>query len=111
MQRNNSDIMPVEEIDHSTIHGLKLAESNLTKHVKDLLADWELPLTFHHVEESALGYPAYDTVASDILWIPGPFAQDFWSKSRRKPKPVKCQCTCGHKHSPPKGKEPNHENV
>jgi len=106
--RNNSDIRPVE-IDHSTIQELQQSEETLTQHTKELLADWELPLTFTPPNESEKVQA--HTVATGILWINGPFAQDFWSKARKKPKPVKCQCTCGHKHSPPKGKEANHEDV
>jgi hypothetical protein len=106
MARNNGDMIPVE-IDHNTIQKLKQAEENLTEHSKLLLADWELPLTFKSCED-AFGRPddsGVVQVASGILWIPGPFAQDFWSKARKKPKPTKCQCSCGHKHSPPKGKD------
>jgi len=76
---------------------LREAEGKLQEHTRDLLADWELPLTF-----------SGQHINTGILWINGPFAVDFWSKARKKPKPVKCTCSCGHKHTPPKGKEANH---
>lgn len=134
--------------DQDELDRLKEAEGKLQEHAKELLANWELPLTFsypvvfvdrrHNAEEwDELPWDEYKArnqrvqerrqapvvrcvngperreiveehgalIETGILWVSGPFAVDFWSKARRKPKPVKCTCSCGYKHRPPKGKE------
>jgi len=106
--------------DQDELDRLREAEDKLQEHTRELLADWELPLAFTPYNQYGIKIRkanktqndevAYGTVASGILWINGPFAVDFWSQARKKPKPVKCTCSCGHKHTPPKGKEANHAN-
>jgi hypothetical protein len=68
-----------------------LAESEqaLNQHAEDLISEWDKPLVVN-----SEGY-----IQSGVFWIDADFTRDFWSKARKKPKPVKCTRACGHKHN------------
>jgi hypothetical protein len=68
---------------------LKKSETALRKNEGDLLAEWNKRLVVTDGK-----------IVSGLLWIPGPFKNDFWSGRRKKPKATTCCCpTCGKKHA------------
>lgn len=83
-----TSVEPVE-IEPEKIKELEQAQEALTKDVRELKADWELPLV---VKDGK--------IEQGIFWINGPFVKEFWGKARKKPKKATCTCTCGHKHVP-----------
>ena len=69
------------------------ATGKLREHSDDLIADWNKPLTFKQDGETG-----FYTVATGILWIPGPFVEKFWPD--QKPVKPKHACPeCGAKHA------------
>jgi hypothetical protein len=92
---------------NAELEELEQATEKLTEHTRDLLADWEKPLKLvavdshgERVEKRKHNVLDHYKIEEGILWIPGPFANDFWTGLGKKPKPAKCTCPhCGTKHN------------
>ncbi len=70
---------------------LEKAEEALTEHAREIVADWNKPLTFNKS----------GGVETGIFWIPGPFIgpASIYTAPKRKPCKQHACPDCGRKHA------------
>ena len=76
------------EVPVKTVEELQRAEEALTKDARELAEEWDKPLIVEN-----------GRIVQGVYFLDCDFLTDFWSGRRKKPKPAKCICQCGHKHT------------